>query len=638
MTFHPFKILSEKQAYRDSEKRVYTVVEAETTLDESSWKDIAERGSIEQIASYLDKRMLDSVNISFLTSRVVTSKDLFDSVTAYLSRRGYFDASIWSASFDHCHVTRMEEFLLSTEYGSSIGPLRCHTPFHVEGFGQSQGVDISQRGNGVAGSLSLETSYLPQVDLEPLLINKSLWNTASNVDNTHLKELYARVLFAMTLSPPHLLHAMEIFTVAYYLTLQNRYEVAREVLSEVWKKHGCEASTIPSLVERVQTSTAVTSIPLLQVCYLFTYLQLILDAEEGGKKAAADFVHIFSSSIPLSSEWGAKVEAVKEVVKAFDGGVSSRAGEAEEGQQKNSRRNEAGKEGTAGMEDSEGDTIMHDATTPLFELDVEGTVPTIRHRNIGSVTVNIYRVDIEHLFSEDPFAKNVTSTEDLERKTAEKVEKVGEVDHSGQHDSAEVEGEEEGECARACVSTDYRSVSKPVSSTSLPFVSANRSFALKLGEGGEGGVDYGSVIATPLPITEDFGHYYLEVTGTPTTETAAGSSTTFRRVTFRQPASFSVSALHVRGVISVTTSKEGWGERNPPVRGAYVKVYTEMKGSGKVSFFKDGYTNVFGEFDFVSSNDDAMENAERVAILVVCEGRGAKAFVTLPPLFEQDEY
>ena len=63
------------------------------------------------------------------------------------------------------------------------------------------------------------------------------------------------------------------------------------------------------------------------------------------------------------------------------------------------------------------------------------------------------------------------------------------------------------------------------------------------------------------------------------------------------------------------------GGKTPLVR-TYVKVFARMP-DGNVRFHKDGYTDLRGRFDYASVSDDPNAGAERYAVLVLDEQRGA---------------
>ena len=51
------------------------------------------------------------------------------------------------------------------------------------------------------------------------------------------------------------------------------------------------------------------------------------------------------------------------------------------------------------------------------------------------------------------------------------------------------------------------------------------------------------------------------------------------------------------------------------------------------SFYKDGYTDVRGLFDFVSLNNDKLSRVSKFAILVIADDHGAVIVEAQPPKF-----
>jgi len=63
----------------------------------------------------------------------------------------------------------------------------------------------------------------------------------------------------------------------------------------------------------------------------------------------------------------------------------------------------------------------------------------------------------------------------------------------------------------------------------------------------------------------------------------------------------------------------------------YVKVYARMKGSNEVYFYKDGYTDLRGRFDYASLNTSELDDVEKFAILILSEDYGAVIREAIPP-------
>jgi len=61
-----------------------------------------------------------------------------------------------------------------------------------------------------------------------------------------------------------------------------------------------------------------------------------------------------------------------------------------------------------------------------------------------------------------------------------------------------------------------------------------------------------------------------------------------------------------------------------------VKVYARQQG-GKVVFFKDGYTDLRGRFDYASVSTGDVGQVERFAILVLSDTAGAVVREAKPP-------
>ena len=86
-----------------------------------------------------------------------------------------------------------------------------------------------------------------------------------------------------------------------------------------------------------------------------------------------------------------------------------------------------------------------------------------------------------------------------------------------------------------------------------------------------------------------------------------------------------VQVIEAYGQLVVTHAKT-----QKPVPGAYVKVYAKMQ-DGEVKFLKDGYTDLRGRFDYASINTNEVENAARLAILILSEEYGAVVCEAAPP-------
>merc|ERR1711865_1106195 len=87
-----------------------------------------------------------------------------------------------------------------------------------------------------------------------------------------------------------------------------------------------------------------------------------------------------------------------------------------------------------------------------------------------------------------------------------------------------------------------------------------------------------------------------------------------------------VKVLSSAGQAKVSSSTNG--DLLPCV---YVKAYAQMK-DGSTQFYKDGYTDRRGRFDYVSLSTNQLDNVSRFAILISSETHGSVVKQADPPV------
>ena len=98
----------------------------------------------------------------------------------------------------------------------------------------------------------------------------------------------------------------------------------------------------------------------------------------------------------------------------------------------------------------------------------------------------------------------------------------------------------------------------------------------------------------------------------------------------RKTQAYCANTLKVQMIESYGQLVVTHAETAKPVPGAYVKVYAKM-ADGTVKFFKDGYTDLRGRFDYASLNTNELENSQRLAVLVLSDAFGAVVREAPPP-------
>jgi hypothetical protein len=80
------------------------------------------------------------------------------------------------------------------------------------------------------------------------------------------------------------------------------------------------------------------------------------------------------------------------------------------------------------------------------------------------------------------------------------------------------------------------------------------------------------------------------------------------------------------GQLRVTNAGSG-----KPASKVYVKVYARL-GNGQVKFYKDGYTDLRGRFDYATVSTPEQQPVSRFAILALSDEQGALIREVAPPL------
>jgi len=183
------------------------------------------------------------------------------------------------------------------------------------------------------------------------------------------------------------------------------------------------------------------------------------------------------------------------------------------------------------------------ATERTFEFTVEAKKITLNYQNLASARVNYYLMDIELMFSRQPFVQN----------------------RGGQ----------------------------------FAYIQPNSTQDVKLPAGQK-------AVTLDLPKALHNRNVMVEVVAGGKTRTQAYFSH-----------SLVVQMMENYGQLRLTDQATG-----KPLPKAYVKVYSRMK-NGVVEFYKDGYTDLRGRFDYTSLNTDQLAAVDKFAILVVSEAQGS---------------
>ncbi len=186
-----------------------------------------------------------------------------------------------------------------------------------------------------------------------------------------------------------------------------------------------------------------------------------------------------------------------------------------------------------------------------FDLEVEGRTVTLKYQNLRACTLNYYVMDIELLFSRNPFV-----------------------------------GQYAGQCA---------------------YIRPNATEERAL----DGAKDTATF---ELPAQFQARNVMIEI---------AGAGVKKSKAYFAN--ALTVQLIENYGQVKVAAQKDG-----KPLAAVYVKVYAKQK-DGAVRFYKDGYTDLRGRFDYASLSTNDLDRVERFSILIMSEEHGAVVREAAPP-------
>ena len=191
------------------------------------------------------------------------------------------------------------------------------------------------------------------------------------------------------------------------------------------------------------------------------------------------------------------------------------------------------------------------ATEATFEFQVEARKITIRYQNLTSIRINYYVMDIELLFSHNPFVQQYT----------------GQFSTIRPNYTATAELPADAKATEVALPAELLNSNVLVEITSAGVTRSQAYYANSL----------------DVQVSENYGQVQV------------------RHQTTKQPLSR-----------------------------VYVKVYARMN-DGQVAFYKDGYTDLRGRFDYTSLSTDQLDSVARFSLLILSEDNGAVIREADPP-------
>lgn len=473
------------------------VLEAPEDVDKKAWSYIADWGTNDEVLEFLRGANLEQIDLSRIAFRM-KNLDFYRDTIELLSEAGRFHNELWAYAVQHDDRDSIEQLLQSrADILSRLGPVLKGPLLDLDPREQMSYEHLDFR--------PLVVARLHQLGPKRLILNPSLYE--------HYHQLLNVIAHQGSVSNDQKMQ------LCYYMLLQNRIEEALEWFSSV-------------NAEALETQ--------MQYSYFDAYLDFYRGNYDRAREIAGEY-----ADYPVL-RWRVLYNQIVQQVDTRDAIIAGNSPQvADEGDDVLVPEQKI----LTGGRETEQTRIA--ASAASLDIQEQGSGIEIGYRNLDSVQLNFYLMDIELLFSRKPFVSQGDNR-------VPAIEPNHTIDLSLNADSR-------------------------TKKISLPAAIRNRNFLVEVTAQG---------LSRSIVVT-------------------ANSLVTNLSEAFGQ--------IHVTGQ----------GDGNP-VSGCYVKVYARHAG-GDVRFYKDGYTDLRGYFDYASLSTPDLDTVERFSILVLDEKLGTVVVEAVPP-------
>jgi hypothetical protein len=481
------QVSEEGASIAQTKSQTLKVLDEPESVDETTWSYVADWGTDQQVLEFLKNANLASTDLARIAFRMKDA-GFFKLTTEYLESQGRFDPTLWGYATQHNSLNQLQTLLQQrVDLVGRLGP--------------------TIRSKLLSLDPQQQMSY-EHLDYKPLVVARSHQLGAKRtILNSGLVIQYHRLLDLLAhQSQPTNDQRLQL---CYYMLLQNRLD---------------EAISWFDSVDKAQLHTQ------LQYDYFAAYIAFYKGQYEQAESVAQKYI-----AYPVP-RWQQLFGQVRDQVAQRNAMLQDRQVEviASTGTTNPAQRMLVG-----------GREVQQSAAAqaqPMISLEQEGASLLLSAKNLQQVQVKYYLMDIELLFSRNPFV---------------------------------VQGND-----------------------SVPVIQPNLSETIA--------VTGDQQVELKIPETIRNRNVLVEVSG--------GGQSQSRVITAN---SLSVSVAETQGLLSVRAA-QGKG----PVEKAYVKVYAQHN-DGAIRFYKDGYTDLRGQFDYATLSTSELDSASRFAILILHPEHGA---------------
>lgn len=356
----------------------FAVVDSPTTIDTTSWSYISQQAPKEELLEYLKKENVASVSLSSLAWRC-KEKESYQAIISILKAKFVFESQLWRYSLFHQDLPTMKEYFAYCLLGSDIyGPF-LNTP--------------------LAKTDPVKQRTIQHLEYWPLINERAhVFGKEKKIHNTSFVKQYNSLLNALQYKNG--LSAQESISITYYLLLQDRVEEAKKMFEEAKQTRS----------KSKQSQEMDLQFDYMEA-YFFLFNQIFFAFAETCLFRYFDF---FNPTLTKAKEIVKKHENIK--IKRWANlfkEIKQQIEEIEFGSRSVSIIDETNRE-------SKQSQLA--ATEPSFDFSVENKQISISYHNLEEVTISYFIMDIEFMFSSNPFVtSNITQFSYIKPNSSEVV-------------------------------------------------------------------------------------------------------------------------------------------------------------------------------------------------------------------------
>ena len=369
-THYPGHVSSEVKVLAVAENRDFEVVDEPATIDKESWEWVSQNGTEDDVIEFLNGKNIQRMNPAEIAFRM-NDKAFFKKATDTLRNRCRYDNTLWSYGVKHNDPETIREFL---DHADTITN-QCGMTFESE----LLTVDPFSR------------NWYEQREFSPLVNSRThQLGSTRKILNNRVHQQYEKLMQILGHTPT--LDSDNRLVVTYYLLLQDRIDEAMKQFAKVESK------------DVVQT---------MPYAYCDAYLDLYREKPDDAMAKAKKW-----TDYPVD-RWRNRFENIVAMVEEIKGGSSDLIDEKDRTQQQDQLASKA----------------------PGFDFKIESSGKkrgagkgSLEWRNLKELTVNYYEMDIEFLFSSNPFARDQIDGFSMIRPNLSQTVKLKDDETKGTHE------------------------------------------------------------------------------------------------------------------------------------------------------------------------------------------------------------